>query len=83
MPGYFHDLAPMFGQCRSADGPEYWDDIEARHRGHRRQLRKLLMAIGLFCLGGLLLHPAVFALAIMVLPLLALELVMLRLSAVG
>lgn len=80
MAGFFDDIAPVFGHCRTSDGPEYWNDIEARHEGHRRHTVNLLSAIALFCLGGLLLHPTVFALALILVPLLVLELVMLRLS---
>lgn len=80
MAGFFDDIAPVFGQCRTSDGPDYWEDVEARHQGHRRHVVNLLIAMAVFSLLGLILHPAVFALAIMVVPLLVLELVMLRLS---
>jgi hypothetical protein len=80
MPGLFEDIAPVFGMCRSSDGPEYWDDIEQRHRDHRRHTRRLVIVAGLFSLAGLVAHPSFFALAIIVLPLLVLELVMVRVS---
>ena len=72
------DVARAFGQCRTADGPEYWDDPDSRAHEHHRHVRNLLIACAFFVVTGLVVHPSLLALLAVLGPLLALEWFMLR-----
>ena len=61
-----------------ADGPEYWDDPDSRADQHRRHIRNLRIACAFLVVAGLVVHPSLLALALMLLPLLAMEWLLLR-----
>jgi Flp pilus assembly protein TadB len=72
------DVARAFGQCRTADGPEYWDNPDSRAHEHRRHVRNLLVACTCFVVAGLVVHPSLLVLLVVLGPFLALEWFMLR-----
>ena len=74
----FEDVGRAFGQCRTADGPDYWDDPDGRHADHRRHVRNLLIACAIVVVAGLAVHPSLLALLVVLCPFLALEWFMLR-----
>jgi Flp pilus assembly protein TadB len=76
----FQDVGHVFGQCRTADGPDYWDDPGARHDDHRRHVRNLLIACAIFVLAGAVVHPSLLMLLVLLVPFLLVELYMLRRS---
>ena len=74
----FEDVGQVFGRCRTAYGPDYWDDPDARHDDHRHHVRNLLIAIVFFVLAGIVVHPSLLALLVVLVPILLLEWYMLR-----
>lgn len=66
------------GRCRTIGSAEYWGDLDARHREHRHHVRNLLIACVPLAIAGIVVHPSLFVLALMLLPLLAMEWYMLR-----
>ena len=76
----FHDMGLAFGQCRTADGPEYWDDPEGRRATHRRHVRNLLIACVLVIPIGIVIHPSLLMVLVLLGPFLLLELYQLRRS---
>ena len=79
----FNDIGQVFGQCRTSDGPGYWDELAANHRRHRRQVRNLLIVTALAVTAGIVAHPVFFGFLIVFAPFLLLELVMVRRSRPG
>lgn len=79
----FNDVGQVFGQCRTSDGPEYWDDLAARHLQHRRQVRNLSIVATVVVIIGIVVHPAFFGFLVLFAPMLLLELYMVRLSRPG
>ena len=76
----FKDVGQVFGRCRTADGPDYWDDLDARHDDHRRHVRNLLIASVFLVVAGIVVHPSLLAMLVLLVPFLLLELYMLRRS---
>jgi hypothetical protein len=76
----FNDVGQVFGQCRTSDGPEYWDDLAERHRQHRRHVRNLSIVAAVIVTIGFVVHPALFAFLVLFAPMLLLELYMVRRS---
>ena len=74
----FEDVGRAFGQCRTADGPEYWDNPDLRRPEHRRHIRNLLTACAIVVVAALAVHPSLLTLLVVLCPFLALEWFMLR-----
>ena len=78
MSKQFEDVGRAFGQCRTADGPEYWDNPDSRSHEHRRHIRNLLIACAFVVIAGLAVHANLLALLVVLCPFLAFEWFMLR-----
>ena len=74
----FEDVGRAFGQCRTADGPDYWDDPDGRHADHRRHVRNLSILTLAIVVAAVVFDPVVAGLLVVITPLLALEWFMLR-----
>ncbi len=79
----FNDVGQVFGQCRTSDGPEYWDDLAAHHLQHRRQVHNLSFVAALVVIAGLVVDPTFFVFLLLFAPFLLLELIMVRRSRPG
>jgi amino acid permease len=64
----------------SADGPEYWDELDAHHARHRRSLIVLTVAAAVLFVGGIAVSSAFIALAIALLAMATVQFVMFRKS---
>ena len=74
----FEDVGRAFGQCRTADGPDYWDDPDGRHADHRRHVRNLSILTLAIVVAAVVFDPVVAGLLVVITPLLALEIWMFR-----
>ncbi len=68
---------------RSADGFEYWGDLEDRQAQHRRHARNLLIVIALLALLAVVVDPVMLGFGLVLSPLLLFELWMVRRSRTG
>lgn len=68
---------------RSADGFEYWGDLENREAQHRRHARNLLIVVLLLAVLAVVVHPVLLGFGLVLTPLLLLELWMVRRSRAG
>jgi hypothetical protein len=78
VPDTFQTVGLVFGTCRLADGPDYWDDQQARYHDHRRHVRNLAIVCGFVLLAGIAVHPSLLAMLALLSPLLLLEMFMAR-----
>jgi hypothetical protein len=69
---------PLF--TGSADGPDYWNDLAARHAQHRRHVRNLLVVMVVVVVLAAAVDVNMLGVAALVGPLLVLELWMVRRS---
>ena len=69
----FSDDGRGFGQCRTIGSAEYWGDLAVRHREHRAHVRNLLIGCALLVVAGIVVHPSLLALVLVLVPLLAME----------
>lgn len=69
----WNDIGFSAGQCRTADGFDYWEHLEERHAEHRRHVRNLLVICAIIGVAAIVVHPAVLGFAALVVPLLLIE----------
>lgn len=79
----------MFGSVRNSvspyftgagDGPDFWDQLDQRRAEHQRRAVWIGIVIGLLALSATVVHVNMLILALVLLPFLFIELVMIRTS---
>lgn len=73
-----NSLGVTAGRCRTADGLDYWDDVEGRHAQHRRHIRNLSIAMAAIAVMAVVVDIELIGVSMILLPFLLLEVWMAR-----